>query len=109
MLIPFFLLLTTHWNTWATAPAGSLVNHIELSKGGYITLQVTDAEKESRLFLVTCELKLPAEKVDALTLAQISHIPLKAKGYQSLINYWLQPAIDNYIVCSDKTATKRKK
>lgn len=107
VLFPFLIFFTPA--TWAAAPAGSIVNHIELSKGSYIVLQVTDAEKESRQFLITCEMNLPDDKKNALSLTSVSHVPLKIKGYQSLINYWLVPAIDNYIVCSDKVATKRKK
>ncbi|OQW51594.1 MAG: hypothetical protein A4S09_10220 [Proteobacteria bacterium SG_bin7] len=109
MLIHLFLSLIVAGRAEATAPAGTLINHIELSKGGYIALQVTSSESQSRQFLVTCETNLPSEKINALTLAQVSHIPLRAKGYQSLINYWLQPAVDNYIVCTDKITTKRKK
>ena len=90
---------------WATAvaPPGSLKNEIELEKGSYVVLQVTTEEKQVRKFLIGCELKLPGRLRQPLQASGVSYVPLKIGKFQSLINYWLKPAVDNYITCVDKS------
>lgn len=106
-IITLALLLALNVN--ATVPKGSKVNNIELSKNSYLVLQVTDAQKELRQFLVTCEMTIPQERLEPLVTSGVTHIELKSGGFQSLINYWLTPATDNYVVCTDKENNKRAK
>ncbi|MBL7543733.1 MAG: hypothetical protein JNL11_07940 [Bdellovibrionaceae bacterium] len=106
-LIIIVLLLSLY--SFANAPKGSKINNIELSKGSYIVLQLTDAQKEIRQFIITCEMTIPEEKLEPLVTSGVTHVALNSGGFQSLINHWIKPETDNYILCTNKETVKRTK
>ena len=106
-ILAALFLWSIEFGAQAIAPPGSPLNKIELAQGGYVVLQVTDSASEGRKFFVSCEMNLPEEKSNAMKLSGVSVVALKAKEFQSLVNYWLTPAVDNYITCATVPPSKK--